>query len=120
MLTPLGMLQIMFRNQYSTSEHTVPTPGTMKLPDVLKIVTDSFTSATERHIEVGDGLEMFVVRLPPGAASSSGAEPDKENPVVGAASVNLEADFGAVEALGGEDEQTPKATMIIRRELKKD
>jgi 20S proteasome subunit beta 6 len=24
-------------------------------------VTDSFTSATERHIEVGDGLEMYVV-----------------------------------------------------------
>jgi len=24
-------------------------------------VVDSFTSATERHIEVGDGLEMYVV-----------------------------------------------------------
>jgi 20S proteasome subunit beta 6 len=28
---------------------------------VLALVTDSFTSATERHIEVGDGLEMYVV-----------------------------------------------------------
>jgi 20S proteasome subunit beta 6 len=28
---------------------------------VLGLVVDSFTSATERHIEVGDGLEMYVV-----------------------------------------------------------
>lgn len=24
-------------------------------------MTDAFTGATERHIEVGDGLEMFVI-----------------------------------------------------------
>jgi len=27
----------------------------------LALVVDTFTSATERHIEVGDGLEMYVV-----------------------------------------------------------
>jgi 20S proteasome subunit beta 6 len=28
---------------------------------ILGLVVDSFTSATERHIEVGDALEMYVV-----------------------------------------------------------
>ncbi|KAF9651357.1 proteasome subunit [Thelephora ganbajun] len=51
--------QIYFKNQ-------VPAPGTthpayLSLPDVLSIVIDSFTSATERHIEVGDGLEIYIV-----------------------------------------------------------
>ncbi|TFY62067.1 hypothetical protein EVJ58_g4115 [Rhodofomes roseus] len=51
--------QIYFKNQ-------TPAPGTnhpthLPLPDVLSIVIDSFTSATERHIEVGDGLEIYVV-----------------------------------------------------------
>jgi 20S proteasome subunit beta 6 len=32
----------------------------LSLDRVLSIVTDTFTSATERHIEVGDGLEMCV------------------------------------------------------------
>lgn len=51
--------QIYFKNQ-------TPAPGTshpahLALTDVLALVIDSFTSATERHIEVGDGLEMYVV-----------------------------------------------------------
>jgi 20S proteasome subunit beta 6 len=33
----------------------------LPLQRVLALVTDSFTSATERHIEVGDGLEIYVV-----------------------------------------------------------
>jgi len=33
----------------------------LPLSDVLSIVIDSFTSATERHIEVGDGLEIYIV-----------------------------------------------------------
>jgi 20S proteasome subunit beta 6 len=36
-------------------------PSHLPLPHVLSLVIDSFTSATERHIEVGDGLEMYVV-----------------------------------------------------------
>ncbi|KAN0087856.1 Nucleophile aminohydrolase [Tylopilus felleus] len=51
--------QIYFKNQQ-------PAPGTshpahLPLPTILSIVIDSFTSATERHIEVGDGLEMYIV-----------------------------------------------------------
>jgi 20S proteasome subunit beta 6 len=39
-----------------------PHPVT-KLPieKVLKLVTDAFVSATERHNEVGDGLEIYIV-----------------------------------------------------------
>ncbi|EPQ29601.1 uncharacterized protein PFL1_02820 [Pseudozyma flocculosa PF-1] len=107
--------QIMFRNQVSTPERQVPTPGQMTLPEVLKIVTDSFTSATERHIEVGDGLEIYVVRTP----TKLGAQ------AVGAASVDLAALPSAVpqtvdEAYGGEDEQEDGAVMVIRRDLKLD
>jgi len=51
--------QIYFKNQ-------TPAPGTsfpkhLPLSTVLPLVIDSFTSATERHIEVGDGLEIYVV-----------------------------------------------------------
>ncbi|KIP02977.1 hypothetical protein PHLGIDRAFT_95356 [Phlebiopsis gigantea 11061_1 CR5-6] len=51
--------QIYFKNQQppAGSSHPVHLP----LPDVLSIVIDSFTGATERHIEVGDGLEIFVI-----------------------------------------------------------
>ncbi|KAF9805021.1 hypothetical protein IEO21_09220 [Rhodonia placenta] len=51
--------QIYFKNQ--TPAPGTPHPTYLPLPDVLAIVIDSFTSATERHIEVGDGLEMYVV-----------------------------------------------------------
>jgi 20S proteasome alpha/beta subunit len=32
----------------------------LSLDRVLAIVTDTFSGATERHIEIGDGLEMYV------------------------------------------------------------
>jgi len=39
-----------------------PHPVTkLPLEKVLKLVTDAFVSATERHIEVGDGLEIYIV-----------------------------------------------------------
>jgi len=91
----------MFKNQLPVASRPIPEPGTMTVPEVLRIVTDSFTSATERHIEVGDGLEMYIVRVPGSAASE----------------VQLQS---AVEATGGEDTQTPGATVVLRRELKKD
>jgi len=28
---------------------------------VVKLVNDAFASATERHIEVGDGFEIYIV-----------------------------------------------------------
>ncbi|KZT69571.1 N-terminal nucleophile aminohydrolase [Daedalea quercina L-15889] len=51
--------QIYFKNQTPAPGASHPTH--LPLPDVLSIVIDSFTSATERHIEVGDGLEIYVV-----------------------------------------------------------
>ncbi len=42
--------KIYFKNQ--TPAQASPHPAHLPLPDVLSIVIDSFTSATERHIEV--------------------------------------------------------------------
>ncbi|KAJ3815066.1 nucleophile aminohydrolase [Lentinula lateritia] len=51
--------QIYFKNQVPQPGH--PHPQHLSLMTVIQLVIDSFTSATERHIEVGDGLEMFIV-----------------------------------------------------------
>jgi len=51
--------QIYFKNQVAAPGLTHP--AHLALSDVLSIVIDSFTSATERHIEVGDGLEIYIV-----------------------------------------------------------
>jgi 20S proteasome subunit beta 6 len=51
--------QIYFKNQ--TAAPGTQHPTHLSLPHVLSLVIDSFTGATERHIEVGDGLEMYVV-----------------------------------------------------------
>ncbi|THU98601.1 20S proteasome subunit [Dendrothele bispora CBS 962.96] len=53
--------QIYFKNQ--TAAPGTTHPKHLPLQEVLSLVIDSFTSATERHIEasVGDGLEMYVV-----------------------------------------------------------
>lgn len=55
--------QVNFKNQYEPG-----TNGKVKKPlkylsveEVIKLVRDSFTSATERHIQVGDGLEILIV-----------------------------------------------------------
>ena len=45
-----GVRQIYFKNQKAAAGQTHPTH--LPLSDVLAIVIDSFTSATERHIEV--------------------------------------------------------------------
>ncbi|KAJ6476112.1 20S proteasome subunit [Mycena sanguinolenta] len=51
--------QIYFKNQTAPPGSAHPTH--LPLAHVLSLVIDSFTSATERHIEVGDGLEMYIV-----------------------------------------------------------
>lgn len=33
----------------------------LSLEKVVKLVKDTFAAATERHIEVGDGLEIYIV-----------------------------------------------------------
>ncbi|KAF8993516.1 nucleophile aminohydrolase [Cyathus striatus] len=51
--------QIYFKNQ--TPAPGRPFPTHLTIEHVVDLVIDSFTSATERHIEVGDGLEIYVV-----------------------------------------------------------
>ncbi|KAF5343795.1 hypothetical protein D9757_007133 [Collybiopsis confluens] len=51
--------QIYFKNQVPQPGR--PHPKHLPLTTVIQLVIDSFTSATERHIEVGDGLEMYIV-----------------------------------------------------------
>lgn len=55
--------QVNFRNQYEPGSN-----GRVKRPlkflsvdEVIRLVRDAFTSATERHIQVGDGLEILIV-----------------------------------------------------------
>lgn len=58
--------QVNFKNQYTPGsgvghalEQRVPEPLPKK--DVEELVRDAFTSAVERHIEVGDGLQMMII-----------------------------------------------------------
>ncbi len=58
--------QVNFKNQYepgSGEGHALVERKAVPLPrrDVEQLVRDAFTSAVERHIEVGDGLQMMVV-----------------------------------------------------------
>ena len=55
--------QVNFKNQYipgtnSTERRKV---DYLSLDECLKLVKDAFTSVTERHITVGDGLEIFII-----------------------------------------------------------
>ncbi|RXW19076.1 hypothetical protein EST38_g6770 [Candolleomyces aberdarensis] len=90
--------QIYFKNQ-------TPAPGTvfpqhLPLATVLSIVIDSFTGATERHIEVGDGLEMYIVL--------SNSSPTLQD---------LQGLRGVEEVTSTNDGER---VFIVRRELKKD
>jgi len=90
--------QIYFKNQ-------APAPGVsfprhLPLPTVLSLVIDSFTSATERHIEVGDGLEIYVVL-------------SKNSPSI----QGLRDIRGASELTSTNDGER---VFVVRRELKKD
>ncbi|CAK3850821.1 Proteasome subunit beta type-6 [Lecanosticta acicola] len=42
-------------------EKTQLTPEPLSRPHVESLVKDAFTSAVERHIEVGDGLQMMII-----------------------------------------------------------
>lgn len=58
--------QVNFKNQYlpqSGEAHSVKPreAGPLSRHQVEELVRDAFTSAVERHIEVGDGLQMLVV-----------------------------------------------------------
>jgi len=51
---------VTFHNQYLANGKPHPLTQ-LPLERVVKLVKDAFTSATERHIEVGDGLEIYIV-----------------------------------------------------------
>jgi 20S proteasome subunit beta 6 len=58
--------QVDFKNQYipgSGTGHDLQPKKMEPLPmeHVLELVQDAFTSAVERHIEVGDGLQMMII-----------------------------------------------------------
>lgn len=58
--------QVNFKNQYvpgSGEGHALESRKAGPLPrkEVEQLVRDAFTSAVERHIEVGDGLQMLVI-----------------------------------------------------------
>lgn len=58
--------QVNFKNQYeagSGAGHDLKQRQIAPLPrkEVEELVQDAFTSAVERHIEVGDGLQMMIV-----------------------------------------------------------
>lgn len=47
--------QVNFKNQVNKELRF------LSLEEVIQLVRDAFTSATERHIEVGDGLEILII-----------------------------------------------------------
>ena len=58
--------QVNFKNQYEPGTgdgHALEPRPVVHLPrnDVEDLVKDAFTSAVERHIEVGDGLQMMII-----------------------------------------------------------
>ena len=61
--------QVNFKNQYVPGSEKDGDPNTLEQrpvesldqETVVQLVKDAFTSATERHIEVGDGLQMMVI-----------------------------------------------------------
>lgn len=56
-------LKVEFKNQYIPASNGTQERPVEDLPKetVIKLVKDAFTSATERHIEVGDGLQIITV-----------------------------------------------------------
>ncbi|KAF8349375.1 20S proteasome subunit [Amanita rubescens] len=98
LVQPLLDNQVYFKNQTAAQGESFPTH--LPLTSVLKLVVDAFTSATERHIEVGDGLEIYVV-----VGRDSAAIDGVEN-IVGVAEVTTM-------------EEGPRV-FYIRRDLKKD
>lgn len=51
--------QVNFKNQFENGEKKPL--RYLSLDEVLELVKDAFSSATERHIQVGDGLEILIV-----------------------------------------------------------
>lgn len=105
--------QIYYKNQTPSAD--APFPAHLPLSHVLSIVTDSFTSATERHIEVGDGLEIYVILAKGKSLSGLGLESMR-----GVSELTSTADDSDGSASDGETLREGERVFVIRRELKKD
>ncbi|ODV85364.1 hypothetical protein CANARDRAFT_233424 [[Candida] arabinofermentans NRRL YB-2248] len=53
--------QVNFKNQLDPETGNKKQLKYLKLEEVVELVRDAFSSATERHIHVGDGLEILIV-----------------------------------------------------------
>lgn len=55
--------QVNFKNQMDPNSNGLKKKEVrfLSLEEVIQLVRDAFTSATERHIEVGDGLEILII-----------------------------------------------------------
>lgn len=107
MVQPFLDNQIYFKNQQPEPNAAPFVPGNLPLNTVLALVTDSFTSATERHIEVGDGLEVYVV-------CKAGRE---MNDLLGEGALLAGM---TVEEIPGQGETLEERTFLVRRSLKRD
>lgn len=124
--TRLRRPQIYFKNMTFPEGVPKPTPGQLPLEKVLSLVMDTFTSATERHIEVGDGLEMYVTLSNPSAPEPVDGklvkQTDDEWADALAGFAGLEArgvDVQWLESLGSVGGRETRCC-VLRRELKKD
>jgi 20S proteasome subunit beta 6 len=103
----MSSAQIYFKNQQPAPGAAPFIPGNLPLSTVLSIVIDSFTSATERHIEVGDGMEVYVVM-------KKGRTTDD---LLGDQSI---APGMEIEELGALGEGEGERTFLVRLPLKRD
>ncbi|ORY24191.1 nucleophile aminohydrolase [Naematelia encephala] len=106
-LQPFLDNQIYFKNQTPEPGAEPFIPGNLPLSTVLALVVDSFTSATERHIEVGDGLEVYVVMK-------------KGRPTDDLVGEGKLAPGMAVEELDALGEGDGEKTFLVTRSLKRD
>ncbi|KAK9322981.1 nucleophile aminohydrolase [Lipomyces orientalis] len=53
--------QVNLKNQYDVQTGEPKTAVYLSLDDTIKLVKDAFSSATERHIHVGDHLEIKII-----------------------------------------------------------
>ena len=106
-MCPRAHAQIYFKNQSPEPGAAPQIPGNLPLSTVLGLVIDTFTSATERHIEVGDYLEMYIVMK----------EGRSTDDLLGDG--QLPKDL-KIEELGALGEGTGNRTFLVKRALKRD
>jgi len=105
--------QIYYKNQ--TPDPSAPFPAHLQLPHVLSIVVDSFTSATERHIEVGDGLEIFIILAKGKTLEGLGLQNLKGLSEVTSTVEDSDGSAGEEDSL-----REGERVFVLRRDLKKD